>query len=108
MGTQIIRQPDGRLAIMDWDTGWAAWDGTPEEVVEWYAARAAEESRDTIRRRIAAVLAGDPERVYGRQWTLTFAEAQAHSQHVGGEVLDGPLDADLLAELERPLEDADA
>jgi hypothetical protein len=35
---------------------------------------------------------------------MTFAEAQAHSWHHGGEVLNGPVAEELLVELERPLD----
>jgi hypothetical protein len=52
------------------------------------------------------VLADSPH-AYGRQ-AHTFAELNAYSSANGHEVLDGPVDAELLAELQRLLDDADA
>lgn len=107
-GRQVIRQPDGKLAVFSEGVDrWLRWDMTADEAIEWFAAQAAAEARKSAQHTVHAVLAGHPEEVYC-DFAVTFAEANAHSQHSGGEVLEGPVDADLLAELERPLLDADA
>jgi len=109
MGYQIIVQEDGRLAVFDGVTDkWAVWDATDEEAAGWLAEQAAAEARVRALHDIAAVRAGDAARVYGRRGVMTFAEANAQSQFSGGQVLRGPVAVELLAELERPLEDADA
>lgn len=106
MGSQIIQQPNGKLAVIS-DDCWAVWDGSPDEVAEWFAELAAGEARETAHRHIKRVLAGESSAVYGRQLAMTFAEANARSQHYGGEVLEGPVDPELLAVLEGPLDGAD-
>lgn len=64
---------------------------------------------DKVREYVGLVLADRAEEAYSRTWVMTFAEAQAHSWHHGGEVLPGPVAEELLVELERPLfDDADA
>jgi hypothetical protein len=104
MGYQIIRQPDGRLALFSSHAdSWAAWDMTPEEVREWFAARPPCSPAE-VDRKLELVLAGQADEAYGRTWAMTFAEAQAHSWHHGGEVLNGPVAEELLVELERPLD----
>lgn len=85
MGHQIIKQPDGLLAV--WSTGtdsWILYDGTPEEIVEYYAERAAEDARRSARATVDAVLAGEPERRY-YQFTMTFEEANREHLERGHE-----------------------
>jgi hypothetical protein len=104
----VIKQPDGKLAIFSsYSDSWACWDGSPEEVVDWFAERAAADARKSAQTVVNAVLADTPQTVY-YQFALTFAEANAHSKSGGGEVLEGPVDPVLLAELERPLDAADS
>lgn len=46
MGQQIIRQPDGKLAVFASITDtFTVVDATPEELVEWRAEEAAERAR---------------------------------------------------------------
>ena len=81
MGRQIIRQPDGKLAVFSTGTDtWVRRDATPDELVEHYAERAAEVARASARREIAEVLAGQM-RGYG----YTFDEANENSRERGGE-----------------------
>jgi len=105
MGFQVIKQPSGKLAIFSTETDtWACWDGSAEEVVDWFVDRASAGERERVQRVVAAVQEDKPRKVY-YQFAMTFAEANAHSKHHGGDVLEGPLDEGLLAELERPLDD---
>ena len=110
MGYQIIRQPDGRLALFSsYSDSWAEWDLTADEVREWFAQRPPCSPED-VDRKLGPVLEGKAQEAYGRTWVMTFAEAQAHSWHHGGEVLPGPVgpDPDLLVRLEmRDLDEAD-
>jgi hypothetical protein len=104
MAFQVIKQPDGKLAIFTTEQDrWTAWDLDPEEVVQWFADRAGADARERAQRIVNHVLEGTPWKVYF-QFAMTFAEANAHSWHHGGEVLPGGVDADLLVELERPLD----
>src|ERR1700749_1071862 len=104
MGQQIIKQPDGGLAVFDPESGtWAEWDLDRAGVNSWFTRHRGEgESAWTglIGRYIDAVRAGEADRVYTPDEILTFAEAQAHSLHHGGEVLDGPVDRVLFAALD--------
>lgn len=87
MGYQVIRQPDGRLAVFtSYTDSWAVCDASPEEVADWFAGRAAAESRWQAERVIDAVLRGRPQEIYC-QFTLTFAEANEMSAEHGGMVV---------------------
>jgi len=108
MGFQVIKQPDGRLAVFSsYSDCWAVWDGSREEVAGWFAEQenATGLTRDAVLRKIDLVLSGDAVKAYGRPWTMDFAAANAKSKYHGGEVLEGPLDEGLLAFLEEPLDD---
>jgi hypothetical protein len=108
MGHQIVKQPEGRLAIFSdgVDGGcWLRWDMNAAQCAEWFADRAARSARESAARQVGLVLADSPL-AYGRD-AHTFAELNAYSQANGHEVLNGPVDAVLLAELQRPLDDAD-
>ena len=86
MGHQVIRQPDGKLAVFSSGTGrWIRWDCEPEELVEWYAQRAAEDARRSARNTVDAVLAGTE--IYDPRFVLTFEEANKESGESGGVVL---------------------
>ena len=89
MGHQIVRQPDGKLAVFS--TGVDAWirkDATPEGISDYYAEKAAEDARRDVAETVAHVLAGEPRRVYC-QFTMTFDEANQSSREGGGEWWDG-------------------
>lgn len=75
MGQQIIRQPDGRLAVFSSVVdAFIVVDATPEEILNWRAEEAAAKERERTQRELDAVLAGDPRRVY-YQFTRTWEEA---------------------------------
>jgi hypothetical protein len=90
MGHQIIRQPDGLLAIFSSFTDtWIVNDATPEDVADYYAEQAAREARRSVERILGHVLAGEPSKAY-YQFALSFDEANAMSGEHGGEVLPVP------------------
>lgn len=100
MAFQIIRQPDGELAVFNgYDGVWCAWGLTRDEVIEFFAEMAARDSRETTGRIIDQILAGEPGKAYGRQFAMTFAEANALSSHHDGDVLPGPVSQEKLASL---------
>lgn len=75
MGQQIIRQPDGRLAVFSSVVdGFVILDATPEELIEWRAEEAAKQARENTRAEIDRVLSGEPRPYY--QFTLTWEEAE--------------------------------
>lgn len=80
MGHQIIKQPDGLLAV--WSTvtdSWMLYDATPAELLDYYAERAAKRAREDTQEALDAVIAGDARRVYF-QFALTFD--QANTEHL--------------------------
>lgn len=86
MGCQVIKQPDGKLAVFSSSTDtWVLFDGTPEEVVDWFVERAAQWERQRVQPMVDAVLADQPERAY-YQFVRTFARANATSKEHGGVV----------------------
>ncbi|MDX2550141.1 hypothetical protein [Streptomyces stelliscabiei] len=75
MGQQIIKQPDGKLAVFSSIVdAFIVVDATPEEILDWRAEEAAAKERERTQRELDAVLAGDPRRVY-YQFTRTWEEA---------------------------------
>jgi hypothetical protein len=87
VGYQVIRQPDGKLAVFSSYTDcWAVYDAEPSEVVEWFTGLAAKDARRDAQRVVDAVVEGDPWKVY-YQFTMSFEEANAKSGEYGGEVL---------------------
>lgn len=89
MAYQVIRQPSGKLAVFS--TGadrWAVYDAEPEEIVEWFAQRAADNARLSARETVNVVLAGNPRQIYA-QFAMTFEEANAKSAEDGGMTLPG-------------------
>jgi hypothetical protein len=75
MGQQIIRQPDGKLAVFSSVVdAFVIVDATPEEIVEWRAEAGAEEARERTRAELARVLDDANPRPY-YQFTLTWEEA---------------------------------
>lgn len=99
MGHQIVKQPDGRLAIFsDGVNDWLVWDATPDEIVEYYAKRAADSARDSARRTVEAVMEDRAREVYC-QFVETFAHLNAIAKATGStEGPDGPVDEDVLRE----------
>lgn len=88
MGNQIIKQPDGKLCV--WSTvvdDIIITDASPEDLLDYYAEKAADEARQQTQRCLDAVLAGDPTKVY-YQWAMSYEEAlerrrEAHRHEVG-------------------------
>lgn len=75
MGQQIIRQPDGKLAVFSSITdSLIVTDATAEEIVEWRAQRAAEAERERTWAELKRVQDEANERPYF-QFTLTWEEA---------------------------------
>ena len=89
MGHQIIRQPDGKLAVFSSVVdSWIIMDATPEDLGDYYAEKAAEDARRDVARILGHVLAGEPRKVYC-QFARTFDEANQSSREHGGEWWDG-------------------
>ncbi|MGI5161414.1 hypothetical protein [Microbispora sp. CA-102843] len=89
MGTQIIRQPDGRLAVFDTITDTLVlWDKTADEIVEWSANEAAERARADARAILEHVEAGRPRRAYF-QFAVTWDEAVAADRENDGDYSTG-------------------
>ena len=87
MGYQVIKQPDGLLAIFSSYTDtWAVYDATGDEVVDWFAEQAAKSARRDAAGIVSAIQVGKPRQVY-YQFAMTFDEANAKSGEHGGEVL---------------------
>lgn len=79
MANQIIRQPDGKLAVFSSSTSdWVIRDATPQELLDWFAQEAAQRARKEAQRALEAVLAGNPELAYPH-FTQTFEQADAIS-----------------------------
>lgn len=77
VGHQIIRQPDGLLAVFSTVVDdWVLTDATAAELEDYYAAKAADDARRRTREITDAVLAGEARKVY-YQFTMTYDEAVA-------------------------------
>lgn len=86
MGQQIIKQPDGKLAVFSSVTdNFIVVDATPDELVEWRAEEAAEKAREQTRRELEHVLADNPRKVYF-QSTKTWEEAAESDREHGGDL----------------------
>ena len=98
MGHQIIKQPDDLYAVFSSGVdAWILYDCTRQDVIDYYALKAFRDAEERTARIIDQV-DDDPRTAY-YQFTMTFAEANAQSQHSGGQVLDGPVDERVLEEL---------
>jgi hypothetical protein len=87
MGYQVIRQPDGLLAIFSSITDtWVVYDASPDDVVGWFADIAERDAREAARRTVDVVMAGEASKRYF-QFAMTFNEANALSGEGGGVVL---------------------
>jgi hypothetical protein len=80
MSHQIIKQPDGKLAVFsDNVDAWILYDASPDEVVRYYEERAAKDARESAQRTVDLVLADQPRKVY-YQFAMTFEEADAGAE----------------------------
>jgi len=85
MGQQIIKQPDGRLAVFSSVVdAFIVVDATPEEILDWRAEEAAAKERERTQRELDAVLADDPRRVYF-QFVRTWEEASRLDRENGDD-----------------------
>lgn len=94
MSHQIVLQPDGRLAV--WSSvvdDWVFYNADAEELLDYYAERAAAEARESAAASIAAVLEGRPRKVY-YQFTRTFDELQLLRAEIHGSAPWPPTAAD--------------
>ncbi|MEV8248047.1 hypothetical protein AB0R01_30390 [Streptomyces rochei] len=86
MGHQIIKQPDGRLAVFSSFTDtFVVMDATPDEIVKWFGDRAAESERDRTRTVLNHVLADNPRAAYA-QFAHTWDEARRLNEDHGGDL----------------------
>lgn len=89
MGHQIIKQPDGRLAVLSSFTDtFVLMDATPDEIVDWFAEQAAARERERTRSVLAHVLADNPRAAYF-QFAHTWDEACQLNQEHGGDLIYG-------------------
>lgn len=85
MGQQIIKQPDGRLAVFSSNVdAFIVVDATPEEIIEWRAEDAAEKARERTRIELDHVLSGNPKKEY-HQFAMTWDEAAQLDRENGDE-----------------------
>lgn len=88
MGWQVIKQPDGLLAVRSSETDTLiAWDATRDEVLELFADRAAARLRrdlELIGETVDHVLADEPRKAY-YQFAVTWERAVADDREHGGE-----------------------
>ena len=83
MGSQIIRQPDGRLAIFSTvSESLVAVDLDDEQVVAWFIGEAVERAEHDARRMINRVRDPENRRPY-HQFTLTYDEAVRMHRQTG-------------------------
>ncbi len=88
MGLQIIKQPDGLLAIRSSESDTLiAWDATRDEVLEVFAERAAQRARDEVERagRVADFVLNDEPRKAYYQFAVPWEQAVADDREHGGE-----------------------
>ena len=90
MGYQVIKQPDGRYAIFSSYTDtWCESNADRDEVFDWFAERAKEES-DRQMMRVMEAVDTDPRQAY-YQFAMSFEEANAKSiAHGGGDLASKP------------------
>lgn len=85
MGQQIIRQPDGKLAVFSSIVdSWILYDANEEGLEEYFAEQAAAESRRMTRQAIADLDAG----VQRRPFMMSFEEADEIASRHGGRLAE--------------------
>lgn len=85
MGNQIIKQPDGRFAIFNSGTDTIIiYDASYDEIVEYFARRAALDAERSVRVILGYVQDGEPRRAYA-QFTLSWEQALRTDQERGGD-----------------------
>lgn len=89
MGSQIIRQPDGKYAVFSSITDTIVfWDATKDEVVDWFVEAelaALERRKQQVAEIVDQVAAGNAHKAY-HQFAMTWDEALQDDREHGGEV----------------------
>lgn len=87
MGHQVVKQPDGHLAVWSTETDdWVLLDADPVDVLDYFVGLAAADALRSTQQVLDAVLGGEPRRVYF-QFTRTYEqlETERKRRHGGGE-----------------------
>jgi len=75
MAYQVIKQPDGKLAVYNTGIdGWAVYDGSPAEIAGFFGQQAADDALRIAAKIIEQVMADDARKAY-HQFTMTVAQA---------------------------------
>lgn len=90
MGHQIIKQPgkDTYAVFSSFSDQWIVWNATREDLLDYYAEKAAQDARRNTAETIALV-EEDPRKAY-YQFRLYFEEANRESIEHGGPDLTKP------------------
>ncbi|MFF8544735.1 hypothetical protein ACF060_31115 [Streptomyces werraensis] len=82
MSHQIIKQPDGQLAVFDTVLeAFIATDATPHELEDWYADQVADEARKRTQWLLSRLDELGAQEVYGRRAYDWSTAARLHQQH---------------------------
>lgn len=82
MSHQIIKQPDGLLAVFSTELeAFIATDATPQELGDWYADQVAAEARKRTQWLISRLNELGAQEVYGRRAYNWSEAARLHQQH---------------------------
>lgn len=88
MGNQIIKQPDGKFAVLNSNTDTIVlWDATKDEVVDWFFQMELadlERRKQRVAEMVDQIAAGNAREVY-HQFAMTWSEALASDREHEGE-----------------------
>jgi hypothetical protein len=86
MGHQIIKEPgkDTYAVFSSFTDQWILWNASRDELLDYYADRAAKEARRTTAR-VLDLVDEDPRKAY-YQFAMTFEEANAKSAECGPDL----------------------
>lgn len=85
MGQQIIKQPDDQFAVFDTGSNTIiVWDGTRDEIVQWFVDRAVVATTRLTNDLLDHVDAGNTRKAYA-QFAMTWEEALAQDRKTGGD-----------------------
>jgi hypothetical protein len=88
VGNQIIKQPDGKFAVLNSNTDTIVlWDATKDEVVDWFVQielAALEQRKQSIAGMVDQVAADNAREVY-HQFAMTWDEALERDREHDGE-----------------------
>lgn len=88
MGYQIIKQPDGRLALFSSFTDTLAmWDANRDEVLEFFIERSTADTRRSVSLKLEQVESDQPRAAYA-QFAITWDEAVKNSRKNGLDITD--------------------